>query len=293
MIKTASNGLPLVSIITPSYQQAAYLRVCIDSVLGQNYPEIEYRVHDGGSTDGSIEILKSYGSRVTWISTRDRGQADAINAGLCQTKGEIVCFLNSDDWLAPGAVSAAVSALQNNPECDVVYGRLTMTDATGAPVREFPTQTFDSEIFIEHCFIGQPAAFWRRSLHDRFGCFSTEFDHALDYEFWIRIMCGRVRFCYMDQHIAFAREHRDAKSQRLRGEIFKQIIKLQLRHLGYCGRNWWEQYLRYLRDEKKGLWGCLPGSAGTRLYRLAWWPYVIFRSRLGGPLFYRSGHWRA
>lgn len=287
-----SIGSPLVSLVTPSFQQAPYLRACIDSVLGQDYRPIAYCVLDGGSTDGSVEILQSYGERLRWRSSPDGGQAAAVNEGLAGAQGEIVGFVNSDDCLRPGAVAAAVRALGRHPEVGVVYGRGTVIGPAGEPIRSFPTQEFDPEVFIQHCFICQPAAFWRRSLHERLGYFSPEFDHTLDYEFWLRLMVGGAKFLHWPEEWALAREHGGAKSSRLRGEIFRQIVSLQLRHLGYCGRNWWEQYLRYLRDEQRGLWRLLPGPADRRLYGLAWWPYVLWRRRLGGPLFHRPGHWR-
>jgi glycosyltransferase involved in cell wall biosynthesis len=290
---SASSPRPIVSLVTPSFQQGAYLRCCVESVLGQDTPQLEYLVSDGGSTDGSIAVLESFGNRLRWTSRPDGGQADAINAGLRQARGEIVGFLNSDDWLEPGAVASAVATLVAHPEVDVVYGRASIVDEFGARLREFPTQPFDPEILVQHCFISQPAAFWRRSLHQRFGYFSPEFDHTLDYEFWIRMMAGGGRFLHVPENWACAREHAAAKTRRLRGEIFRQIRDLQLRHLGYCGRNWWEQYLRYLRDERGGLWRMLPGSEDRRLHRFAWWPYVLWRRRLGGPLFHRPGHWRA
>lgn len=285
---------PLVTIVTPSFQQGRFLRQCVESVLSQDYPRLEYIVCDGGSTDDSVAILHTYGDRLRWRSGPDKGQADAINAGLRQARGEIVAFLNSDDLLAPGTVSAAVAALAAAPDVDVVYGRSTITDANGAPLRPFPTQPFDRDVFIQHCFISQPAAFWRRSLHDRFGYFDSRFDHTLDYEFWIRIMCRGASFMHVDELWAYAREHAEAKSQTLRAAIFAQIRDLQLRHLGYCGRNWWEQYLRYWRDESRHpLARLLPGRRDDRMYKLAWIPYVVWRRRIGGPLFYRPGDWRA
>jgi glycosyltransferase involved in cell wall biosynthesis len=284
---------PLVSLITPSYQQGRFLRQCIESVLGQDYSNIEYFVLDGGSTDESLSILKSYSARVKWVSEPDGGQSAAVNAGLRRAKGEIVGFINSDDWLKSGAVASAVRALLENPDVGVVYGQAGIVDESGNCLRQYPTQGFDADVLIQHCFISQPAAFWRRSLHVRFGYFSEEFDHTLDYEFWLRLMCGGVKFLHVPEEWACARQHTDAKSQRLRGDIFRQIRDLQLRHLGYCGRNWWEQYLRYLRDERQGIWRCLPGSADDRMYRLAWWPYVFWRRRFGGPLFHRTEHWTA
>src|SRR4051812_874394 len=113
---------PLVSIVTPSFQQAAYLRDCVESVMQQDYPSIDYIVLDGGSTDGSVEILRGLDSRIQWKSESDGGQAAAVNAGLRNTKGEIVGFLNSDDRLLPGAVASAVRVLIDHPEVDVVYG---------------------------------------------------------------------------------------------------------------------------------------------------------------------------
>lgn len=288
-----SAEAPVVSIVTPCFQQAPYLRACIASVLGQDFGPIDYQIFDGGSTDGSVEILRGYGDKFSWQSAPDGGQAAAINAGLRQARGEFVAYLNSDDLLLPGAVASAVRVLRDNPGIDVVYGRAAIVDSAGQRLRAFPTRAFDPEVFVQHCFISQPAAFWRRSLHERFGYFSTEFDHTLDYEFWIRVLGGGAKFLHVDEEWAQAREHAGAKSQRLRGEIFRQIRDLQLRHLGYCGRNWWEQYLRYLRDERGGWWRVLPGKADDRIYRLAWWPYVLWRRKLGGPLFYRPGDWRA
>jgi len=293
-VLSAAASQPLVSIVTPSFQQADYLRTCIDSVLGQDYPRIEYLVRDGGSTDGSVAILESYGAQLKWVSGPDGGQAAAVNAGLREAKGEIVAFLNSDDWLEPGAVAAAVRALAARPEIDVVFGQATVVNAAGERLRSFPTQEFDPEILVQHCFISQPAAFWRRSLHERFGYFDPAFDHTLDYEFWIRLLRGGATFLHVEENWAAAREHAAAKSQRLRGEIFRQIRALQMRHLGYCGRNWWEQQLRYWRDESGSAWGrLLPGKRDERLYGLAWLPYVLWRRQFGGPLFHRPGHWRA
>ncbi|QYM79770.1 glycosyltransferase [Horticoccus luteus] len=272
-------ALPRVSIITPSLNQEAFLRACIDSVLAQDYPAIDFFVADGGSSDGSIDVLKSYGSRVSWRSERDGGQAQAINAGLQRTMGEIVCYVNSDDLLRPGAVRGAASALLAHPDVDVVYGDTAIIDEQGRFLRKYPTEDFDGGRLIEHCFISQPAAFWRRSLHERCGYFDPRFDHTLDYEFWIRALRCGAKFLHVPEEWAAAREHAGAKSQRLRGEIFRQIRDLQLRHLGYCDRNWWEQYLRYLRDERGGVWRGLPGARERRLWRLAWWPWRLWRSR--------------
>jgi glycosyltransferase involved in cell wall biosynthesis len=286
-------GSAQVSIVTPSFQQGRFLRACIESVLMQEVP-VDYMVLDGGSTDESSGILRGYGQRFAWRSAPDAGQAAAINEGLQRTRGEICGYLNSDDELRPHSMARVVEFFGQHPDVDVVYGRADITDDAGHVLRPAPTLPFDHAILIEHCFICQPAAFWRRRVHDRFGWFDPSFDNAFDYEFWLRLARGGACFAYLDETLANSREHPATKSRQRRAEIFAEIRRMQLKHLGYCGRNWWEQQLRFWRDESSARWArFLPGKKDQRMYQLAWWPYVLWRRRLGGPLFYRPGHWRA
>ena len=130
-------------------------------------------------------------------------------------------------------------------------------------------------------------------MHERFGWFDPRFDNTFDYEFWLRLMKGGARFHYLPDLLAGSREHPATKSARARGKIFAEIRRMQFQHFGYCGRNWWEQQLRYWRDESNSPLGrLLPGKRDQRMYRLAWWPYVMWRRRLGGPLFYQPEHFR-
>ncbi len=125
----------LVSIITPSYNQAHYLEATIRSVLEQDYSEIEYIIVDGGSTDGSREIIERYSSRLAWwVSEKDRGQTDAINKGFGRAHGEILAWINSDDTYEPGAVAQAVEYLQANPQVGMVYGDARFIDGEGRPI---------------------------------------------------------------------------------------------------------------------------------------------------------------
>jgi len=131
----SESELPLVSIVTPTYNQAAFLPETIDTVLSQDYPNIQYIVMDGGSKDGTVEILESYGSRLEWVSERDGGQSDAVNKGFQRARGQIFTFLNADDIYYPGAVRAAVEAFARQPEAGVVYGNAWYTNEDGSRLR--------------------------------------------------------------------------------------------------------------------------------------------------------------
>jgi glycosyltransferase involved in cell wall biosynthesis len=131
---------PLITIITPSYNQSRYLEETIRSVLGQDYPAIEYFIIDGGSTDSSVEIIRSYESQISgWVSEKDRGQAEAINKGFQRASGEYIAWLNSDDTYQPGAIRAAIETFQKHPEAGIVYGNVLSIDENSQP---FNLQTF-------------------------------------------------------------------------------------------------------------------------------------------------------
>ena len=132
----------LVSIVTPSYNQSRFIEDTIRSVLSQDYPQIEYMIVDGGSTDGSVEIIKRYEDQLAWwVSERDQGQTDAINKGFARATGDILAWLNSDDTYEPGAVSAAVKYLQEHPEVGMVYGDCNYIDENGERDRQIQVRT--------------------------------------------------------------------------------------------------------------------------------------------------------
>ena len=279
-----AETLPLVGIVTSSYNQGRYLRACIDSVLSQDYPNIEYFVMDGGSTDDSVRILESYHDRFYWQSASDDGQTTAVNAGLKRSNAEIVTYLNSDDRLLPGAVRQVVEAFASNPKIDVIYGQGLVIDEGGNYLHDYDTHPFDFLHFQDVCFICQPAAFWRRALHERHGYFDPRFDNTLDYEFWLRLATRSVKFLYLPEPLAESRSHPEAKSRMRRPRIFKEIRDLQMLHLGYCSKSWWEQYLRHMRDETSGLWSrLLPGREGEPLNGLAKWLHRLYRKPIKRP----------
>src|SRR5438552_606700 len=164
---------PLVSIVTPSFNQGRFLRRTIDSVLCQEYPRIEYIVVDGGSTDDSVDILRSYGDGFAWISEPDRGQSDAINKGFARCHGTIHAYVNSDDILCPGAIRTVVAHFDAHPEWDALYGDAHNIGADDAVLGRYPTAEYDFDRLLQNCFICQPAAFWRARIAERVGPFDT------------------------------------------------------------------------------------------------------------------------
>lgn len=191
-------GRPLVCVVVPSYNRAHYLRRTLDSILGQDYPAIECIVADGGSRDGTVEILKSYGNRVRWVSEPDRGQSDAINKGWRMGRGEILTWLNADDvWEVPGAVRQAVDYLGEHPDVDVVYGDCGNIDREGRRLGRAYVHDWDLEYVVEHCdhAIAQPASFLRRSVLEKIQGVDTRFRIKMDHDLWLRIgLVGKIQY---------------------------------------------------------------------------------------------------
>ena len=182
-------NLPLVSIITPSFNQAPFLEETIQSVLSQDYPKIEYWIIDGGSTDGSLEIIQRYADRMAgWISEPDQGQTDAINKGFGRAKGQILAWLNSDDTYLPYAVSEAVAYLTAHPEAGMVYGDANLIDQQGDVIGRFPARQTDySRLRNGYVHIPQQAAFFRADLWHQVGPLDPGFYFAMDYDLWVRL----------------------------------------------------------------------------------------------------------
>lgn len=183
------SPLPLVSIITPSYNQATFLEETICSVLAQDYPHLEYLIVDGGSTDGSVEIIQRYANRLAWwVSEPDSGQTEAINKGLAKARGEIFAWLNSDDTYLPRAVTEAVAFLQDHPEIGMVYGDANLIDEAGELIGRFPARQTDyRRLRRGFVHIPQQAAFFRASLWRQVEPLDPSFFFAMDYDLWVRL----------------------------------------------------------------------------------------------------------
>lgn len=222
---------PLVSVIVPSYQQARFLRNAIDSILLQDYSPIEVLVLDGGSTDGSLEILESYGRRIWFRSGRDGGQSSAINEGLLRSKGQIVAWLNSDDFYYPGALSSAVRTLQRNPEAGLVYGPGNQVDENGRVKWLFPeTIEFNLWRLVNVAdYILQPTVFIRREALFSVGVLDENLNWGFDWDLWIRIG-KRYPFVFIDEISAASRLHRDTKTAKGGFRRLGEIYRILRRH---------------------------------------------------------------
>ena len=220
-----------ISVVIPSYQQAAYLPATLESVLAQDHLEVEILVFDGGSTDGSVEVLSKYaaaheGRRTfRWVSQKDGGQADAINQGLRAATGEVLAYLNSDDVYYPGALSAVAAYFQAHPECLALYGKAQHLHADGTVMEDYPTEPWDYDRLLDTCFLCQPAVFWRREVMVRFGVFDDALRYALDYEYWLRV--GReVTFHYLHEtFLAGSRLHADTKTLSQRAPAHLELAR--------------------------------------------------------------------
>jgi glycosyltransferase involved in cell wall biosynthesis len=184
------TGWPGVTVITSSYNQAEFIEETIRSVLLQGYPTLEYVVVDGGSTDGTVEILQRYGPWLRWISERDSGQADAINKGLHMASGDVLSYLNSDDLYLPGGIVAVAKFLRGHPEEKLVYGEWKVIDEHGRDIGYLPRRPFDLRRTIQRAeFLPQQAAFWRKSATDLVGFLDDRLQYAMDHECFLRIAC--------------------------------------------------------------------------------------------------------
>ena len=221
-----SDQKPLVTIVTPSYNQAEYLEQTIRSVLNQDYPNIEYFVIDGGSQDGSVEIIKAYADRLAgWVSEADEGQADAINKGFQRATGKYIAWLNSDDVYLPGTILRAVEELEADPQLGMVYGNLLSINTQNVHVNTIRYRQFALEDLLAFFIIGQPTVFMRREVLEQVGYLSLDYDYLLDHHLWLRIAAERP-IKYIREAWAGARYHPSAKNMAMAEHFGKEAFRI-------------------------------------------------------------------
>ena len=245
---------PLVSIVTPPYNQGRFLRRTIESVLSQDYSNIEYIVIDGGSKDESFEILKSYGNRFNWVFEPDNGQADAINKGFALSRGEIRAYLNSDDVLSPDAVGKVVEHFQNHPEIDLLYGRANYIDEEDRVTGPYNTADYSFARLMRDCCICQPAAFWRTRIARKVGPFNDRLHCARDYEYWLRIDRSGGGIKHIHDILACSRLYPETKTLSTRRQIYQEVFQICQELGGYVDLDYFYGLWHHLTWEQKNGW---------------------------------------
>ena len=218
---------PLVSIVTPSFNQGLFLEETILSVLDQDYPNVEYIIIDGGSTDGTVDIIRQYENKINyWVSEPDKGQADAVNKGWQMSSGEILGWINSDDVYSPDAIELAVSTLLANSDIGFVYGDAKVIDADGRNIGTRKSLPFDFKKLVTFDLVpNQPAVFLKRSLFKTVGLLDTSLQMSMDTDYWFRM--GRVALGMNIPHtMAYMRTHSEAKTTKRYAEFFADSLTI-------------------------------------------------------------------
>lgn len=206
------NWLPTISIVTPSYNQGKYLEKTIRSVLNQNYPNLEYIIIDGGSTDNSVDIIKKYERHIAyWVSEKDSGQAAAINKGFAKSSGEIFAWLNSDDIYLPGALRSIAYHYQNNTDSGFYYGHCILLDQDDHITNYLFTCEMDAALYMFGANLFQGAVFWKRELFLKYGCLDENLHYAMEYKLFDDFF-RYEKHKYINRALAGLRIHDKSKS---------------------------------------------------------------------------------
>jgi glycosyltransferase involved in cell wall biosynthesis len=295
---------PRISIITPSFNQARFLEQTISSVICQNYPNLEYIVIDGGSTDGSVDVIKKFQDRIAyWVSEKDRGQAHAINKGLQRATGDIIAYLNSDDYYLEGSLARVAERFSSHSEVDLVYGRCRVVDENGNKIGErFGSISRYEEIldvwdvwWATRNFV-QPEVFWTKRIGEKIGPFREDLFWVMDYDYWLRMLRAGCRVSAVDVELAAFRLQPEQKS-RHRERAAEEIVKVVrpfifeegqslnfLKRLELRGK--WNYHAGFLKEVELSL--ARNDDRWRRWLRLSWFVFQhpelfvarVFRERL-------------
>lgn len=239
-----------LSVITPSLNQAAYLPACLGSVRAAAEHaaphEVEHIVVDGGSRDGSLEILRGQDS-ARWTSEPDHGQSQAINKGLSSATGDILAYLCADDLYEPVAIARVLEAFAGDETIDVVYSDYWFLEGESGRKRRKSTAGFDPARLRDRNPLGQPAVWWRRRVHEKFGDFDESLHYCMDHEYWLRLGTG-VRWHHIPEALAVSRLHAGAKTSRHLAAAWRETARMLTRD-GWRAKPWWDAFAMTV-------WGC-------------------------------------
>lgn len=234
-----SAQTPLITVGVPSYNQGRYLDQALTSVFAQDVP-VEVFVADGGSSDNSLDVIRKWeGQLAGWRSGADAGQSAAINESVAKGGAPFVCWLNSDDWLLPGALTRLVTALQRNPDAPMAYGRAwNFVERTGktSPVRVHP---FSEWWMAQFCIVSQPATLIRRTAWEAAGGVDETLHMAMDYDLWWRLYKAHGALQFVDSFLATNREHANTKTSMRRRQHYQEAMAVVRKHYGRVPPKWW------------------------------------------------------
>jgi len=226
-----------ITVVVPSFNQGRFIDYTLASLLDQAYPALEILVMDGGSTDDTVERLKRYGDRITWVSEQDRGQSDAIAKGFARARHEWITWLNSDDVQCNRALWSVNDAVANDPQAEVVVGQGHYMDEDGSNSRPYPTIPVGRGIDVakqifEKGYLAQPSVFFRKSAYERIGGIDASLRFCMDYDLWSRFALAGCRFAACDVDISGNRWYATTKTAGQTTELLAEVAANQIRHFG-------------------------------------------------------------
>jgi glycosyltransferase involved in cell wall biosynthesis len=240
--------LPKIAVVVPSYNQVAYLDDCLTSIYGQDYPELEIIVMDGGSSDGSVKVIEKYAGKLTyWQSQPDGGQTQAIVAGFKRSTANYLTWLNSDDVLLPGALRRHAGAFQSCPDADVFYGDHVVMDAAGVVVERYKHPCYYYKLaWLTMPYIAQPGTVFTRRIWERVGGVDTSMQCAFDYDLWFRFMKANVRFVHVGGFVSGFRRHPKSKGMTWTERYARELEMIRERYRDYWGTPLKRRFARLL-----------------------------------------------
>lgn len=294
MISGNNHQHPVITIVTPSFNQGRFIGQAVNSVLSQGVPDVEHLIFDAGSTDETIRVLKSFGDSIQWVSEPDKGQSDAVNKGLKAATGEFIGWLNSDDIFYPGSFKAVLNVFETMPQVDILYGMADHIDEANNVIEPYYNEEWNYGRLRDVCFICQPAVFFRKSIVERFGVLDERLRYCMDYEYWLRI--GRKKpFYYLKQKLAGSRLYKETKTLGSAVAVHKEILHMFKDHFPPIPDRWIFNYAHVVSRDL-GLSADAPGKRlqfFSKVVLVSLWTSLRLRGYVSRPMLRTIGGWIA